>query len=195
MLLVLISAYGSPLFSKQDLQEYQLSNRTDSLVSLLAKDITANERVLVLEAIKNEDSEHRILRLKTQLESINDNEGEELRLNLVLGRESKWIENIKESYAFFSRALFLAEKLNDQKSIAIASLEIGNNIRLGNISNRPFESYFQRAIELFEILEDPLSQSYLQYAKVLLEADDKKKVAYSEKAIELLEQSISKSDT
>lgn len=96
---------------------------------------------------------------------------------------------------FFSRALFLAEKLKDQKSIAIASLEIGNNIRLGNISNRPFESYFQRAIELFEILEDPLSQSYLQYAKVLLEADDNKKVAYSEKAIELLEPSISKSDT
>lgn len=106
MLLVLISAYGSPLFSKQDLQEYQLSKRTDSLVSLLAKDISANERVLVLEAIKNEDSEQRIRRLKTQLESINDNEREELRLNLVLGRESKWIENIKESYAFFfTRAL------------------------------------------------------------------------------------------
>ncbi|WP_323755788.1 ATP-binding protein [Roseivirga sp.] len=157
--------------------------------------MTAQEVVKVLENIKNEKSANKINALKDQLDRAKGDDRLEMGLNERLGRESKWVDNVKDSYQYYTRTLYLAEKLGEEKIIAIACFEIANNIRLGNVLGRPYKFYFQRAIGLFETVSDPLSKSYLLYAKVMLEHDHKMKLGYAEEAIALLKSDLNKSDT
>jgi signal transduction histidine kinase/DNA-binding NarL/FixJ family response regulator len=174
---------------------YQLSEKTEYIVKLLSKDLKLEERVKILEYLENEQSASKIRKLKEQLDKVKGDESLEMNLNERLGRESKWADNVKDSYQYYTRALYLAEKLQDNKTVAIACFEIANNIRLGNVTQLPFESYLQRAIGILETLDDPLSKSYLLYAKLLLENDENIKLEYAEKAIDLLKLNLDRSDT
>ncbi|ARV06652.1 hypothetical protein BTO04_08060 [Polaribacter sp. SA4-10] len=174
---------------------YQLSKKTASLVRLLPQVSTASERVLILENLKNEKSANSIQELKVQLTKVAGDERLEMKLNERLGRASKWVKNINDAYQYYTRTLYLAEKLQENRTIAIACFEIANSIRLGNIIDRPYDSYFLRAIEIFETLKDPLSKSYLLYAKLLLEKEDNIRLTYAKKAVELLKRNLSRSDT
>jgi len=174
---------------------YQLSKKTVSLISFMSEVSTASERVLILGNLKNEKSANRIQELKDQLTKVAGDERLEMKLNERLGRESKWVENLNDAYQYYTRTLYLAEKLQENRIIAIACFEIANSIRLGNVIDRPYDSYFLRAIEIFETLKDPLSKSYLLYAKLLLEKERNIRLEYAKKAIELLRQNLNRSDT
>lgn len=185
----------SKIIESKQSHSYQLSEKTASLVRLLSQVLTASERVLVLENLKNEKSANRIQELKDQLSKVAGDERLEMKLNERLGRASKWVENLSDANQYYTRTLYLAEKLQDNKTIAIACFEIANSIRLGNVIDRPYDSYFLRAIEIFETLKDPLSKSYLLYAKILLEKEDKIRLEYAKKAIQILRQNLNRSDT
>ena len=180
---------------KDQSYKYQLSKRTESLVRLLSKNLAATERVEILKSLKNEKIANKILELKNQLAKAKGDERLEMKLNERLGRESKWAENIGDAYQYYTKALYLAEKLEDNRTIAITCFEIANSIRLGVIIDRPYESYFLRAIEIFETFNDPLSKSHLLYTKLLLEKDSKIRLEYAEKAIEILKEGLNKTDT
>ncbi|MFT7150198.1 MAG: signal transduction histidine kinase/DNA-binding NarL/FixJ family response regulator [Nonlabens sp.] len=190
-----LSLFIYPMTSNGQSQTYQLTNRTDSIVRLFSMDLAVPELVKVLETLENQESVERIQDLKNQLDQVKGDERLEMKLNERLGRASKWADNIKDAYQYYTRALYLAEKLQENRTIAIACLEIANNIRLGNLIDRPYESYFERAIGIFETLNDPLSKSYLLYAKLLLQQDEKLKLEYAEKAIALLKSDLNRSDT
>lgn len=174
---------------------YRLTQQSDSLVKLFSKFLPVPERVILLESLKNRQVTNRIKKLQDQLARTRNNERLELELNLDLGRESKWLENIQDSYKYFTRSLYLAEKLQDENAIAVACLEIGNNIRLGNLIQRPYEDYFVRAVSILETFTDPLSTSYALYAKLLLENDEDKRLSYAEEAVKLLKVDLNLSDT
>jgi signal transduction histidine kinase/DNA-binding response OmpR family regulator len=183
------------IINNKQSHSYQLSIKTASLVSLMSQVSTASERVLILENLKNEKSAKRIQELKDQLTKVVGDERLEMKLNERLGRESKWVENLNDAYQFYTRTLYLAEKLQENRIIAIACFEIANSIRLGNVIDRPYDSHFLRAIEIFETLKDPLSKSYLLYAKLLREKEENIKLEYAKKAIELLSLNLNRSDT
>ncbi|MFT7196653.1 MAG: signal transduction histidine kinase/DNA-binding response OmpR family regulator [Marinoscillum sp.] len=185
----------NPYIASGQPHTYQLSAETDSVVHLLFKDLTAIESVKILDNLKNEKATNNIRMLEDQLIKAKGDERLEMALSERLGRESKWVGNISKSYQYNTRTLYLAEKLKDNKTIANACFEIANNIRLGYVIDRPYEPYFNRAIEIFETLNDPLSQSHLLYAKLLLEEDNKIRLAYAEKAIEILKAKLNRSDT
>lgn len=184
-----------PISQISQSHSYQLSTRTDSIIELLSRDLKVPGPGKVLESLKNEKSVGRINDLKIQLERIQGDEMLEMKLNEQLGRESKWADNKREAYLYYTRTLFLAEKLHENKIIAIASFEIANIIRLGSLADRPYETYIQRAIVIFETLNDPLSKSYLLYAKLLLEQDISIRLEYAEEAIELLKSDLDRSDS
>jgi signal transduction histidine kinase/DNA-binding response OmpR family regulator len=183
------------IINNKQSQSYQLSIKTTSLVSLMSQVSTTSERVLILKNLKNEKSAKRIQSLKDQLTKVLGDERLEMKLNERLGRESKWVENLNDAYQFYTRTLYLAEKLQENRIIAIACFEIANSIRLGNVIDRPYDSYFLRAIEIFETLKDPLSKSYLLYAKLLREKEENIKLEYAKKAIDLLSLNLNRSDT
>jgi signal transduction histidine kinase/DNA-binding NarL/FixJ family response regulator len=195
VLLIHLILLINPMTSNGQSHTYQLSEKTDSIIQLLSKGIPSHEVVKIFEGLKNEKSENKIRKLKAELDNVKGNERLEMILNERLGRESKWVDNIEDAYQYYTRTLYLAEKLHDNKSIAIACFEIANNIRLGNVLNRPYESYFLRAIAILETINDPLSKSYLLYAKLLLEEDEIIKLKYAKKAIELLKSNLNRSDT
>lgn len=194
-MLIHLSLFIYPMTSKGQSQTYQLTQRTDSIVRLLSMDLTVLERVKVLETLENQESAERIQGLKNQLDLVKGDERLEMELNQQLGTASKWSDHIKDAYQYYTRALYLAEKLQEKMTIAIMCLEIANNIRLGNLIDRPYKPYFERAIWLFETFDDPLSKSYLLYAKLLLEQDEKIKLEYAEEAIALLKSDLNRSDT
>jgi tetratricopeptide (TPR) repeat protein len=195
VIFILFCLIFSPFVGESQNRSYQLSKKTDSLVQLLSKDLTVLERVEIMDNLKNEKAANKIKQLEYQLTKVEGDEKLEMKLNERLGRESKWVENISKAYQYNTRTLFLAEKLQDDKTIANACFEIANNIRLGNVIDRPYVPYFQRAIKIFETLDDPLSQSHLLYAKLLLEENTKIRLSYAEKAIELLRLDLNRSDT
>lgn len=184
-----------PTIVKGQYDSYKLSNETDSVVKLLATDITGAQFAEVTESLKEQKWNELYLRVKKRLESIEGDERLELKLNLQLGSMSKWNYGSGSDFEYFTRALFLAEKLNDEKSIGIASFEIGNIIRLGTINERPYEDYFKKTIEVFESLDDTLGKSYMLYAKMLLETDPAIKLKHSEEAIVLLKTELKPTDT
>ncbi|GAB5522946.1 MAG: hypothetical protein Roseis2KO_08180 [Roseivirga sp.] len=161
----------------------------------MAAGLSLQERIAVLGKLENKITVVRIGGLKEQLAKAQGDELLELKLNLRLGRESKWTGNVYEAYQYFTRALFLAEKLQDNKTIAMASMELANNIRLGSVAERPYKFYFERAVELFEKIEDPLSKSYMLYAKQHLEEDRNIRESYVNQAIELLNANLDRSDS
>lgn len=190
-----LSLLINPVTAQSQTPTYQLSQKSDSLVRILSQDLTVIERTSFLENFKNEESTARIVSLKTQLAQVSGDETLEMKLNERIGRESKWAQNTQDSYQYFTRALYLAEKLQDNKAVAIACLEIGNIIRLGNVIDREYEPYFQRAIGIFESINDPLSKSYMLYAKLLLEEDSKIILRHAEEAITLLKSNLDRSDS
>jgi signal transduction histidine kinase/DNA-binding response OmpR family regulator len=195
-LLIDTSRVNTPSVSaKIQSHKYQLSKKTDSLVRLLSKDLAATEIARILEILKNKKSTYKIRELKDRLTKVKGNERLEMKLNQRLGRESKWADNVNAAYQYYTRALYLAEKLQDNKTIAIACFEIANNIRLGNVLKRSYTSYFLRAIKIFETFNDPLSKSHILYAKLLLVSDNKIRLNYAEKAIEILRKDLNRSDT
>tara|TARA_R110001599_G_scaffold115425_1_gene282162 strand:+ start:2970 stop:5543 length:2574 start_codon:yes stop_codon:yes gene_type:complete len=185
----------NPMTSNGQVHTYQLSAKSDSIVRLLSEDMAAQELVKVLDDLKNEKSEGKIIALKAQLDKVSGDERLEMKLNERLGWESKRAENVKDSYKYYTRTLYLAEKLKENRTIAIACFEIANNIRFGNLIDRPYEYYFERAIEIFETINDPLSKSYMLYSKFLLEHDAEIKLEYARTAIELLRADLNRSDT
>lgn len=164
---------------------YQLSPKADSLVQFLIQESSNQDQARAMEIIESHKLLEKISLLKKQLERVRGDERLEMGLNLQLGLESKWVENSIDSYQYYTRALYLAEKLDDQKIIAIASFEIGDNIRFGYLG-REFESYFRRATSIFENLSDPLSRAYLIYAKLLLDPNNQQNKKYVEEAIAFL---------
>jgi signal transduction histidine kinase/DNA-binding NarL/FixJ family response regulator len=181
--------------SKGQSYSYQLSPRADSIVQLLWRGIGVEDANVVLDKLKNQRSIKKIAALKARLESVGADERLEMELNERLGRESKWVDSSGDSYKYYTRALYLAEKLKDERTIAIACFEIGNIIRLGTLRNRPFEPYFKRAIEIFETLDDPLGKSYQLYATLILEDDANARIGYVQEAIEILKANLDRSDT
>ncbi len=193
---VLCSAlFMMPVMVKGQAQVYQLSGETDSIVDLLSRDDPAQQINKVIDNLKNKEWAAALEKTKTQLKKAQGNEEQEIALNLRLGRMSKWGYGNSDGYEYFSRALFLAEKLGDPWSIAVASYELGNIIRLGSVRDRPFEDYFNRAIPIFESLESPLGKSYMLYAKMLLEDDRAIRLKYAEEAVALLKANLDRSDT
>jgi signal transduction histidine kinase/DNA-binding NarL/FixJ family response regulator len=195
MMLIYLSLIILPFTSNSQSHTYQLSKKTDSLVQLLSSDLLVTERIKLLENLKNNKSTERIRKLKQQLDQIKGNERLEMELNERLGRELNRGESGNNSYPYYARVLYLAEKFQEKKTIAIASFEIANVIRLGTLRDRPYKPYFERAIEIFETLDDPLTQSYLLYAKLLLVEDDKIRLEYAQKAIDQLKSNLNRSDT
>ncbi|OEK04026.1 hybrid sensor histidine kinase/response regulator [Roseivirga misakiensis] len=181
--------------SKGQVYNYQLSEAANAVLRLLATDVTGVQLVETMEKLKNQKWSQLYLKTKNRLDGVSEDDKLELALNMQLGRISSKSYGLGNSYQYFTRALFLAEKLEDQKSIAIASYEIGNIIRLGTINDRPFEDYFQKAIDIFDALDDPLGKSYMLYAKMILEKDSAIKLRYAEEAITLLERNLESTDT
>jgi signal transduction histidine kinase/DNA-binding response OmpR family regulator len=184
-----------PMISIGQSRTYQLSQKTDSIVQLLSQDLPVQELVIILKSLENEKSEAKIGKFQAQLDKVEGDERLEMELNERLGRESKWAGKVAEAYQYYTRTLYLAEKLKDNKTIAIACFEIANNIRLGNLNDRPYEPYFKRAIPIFETFNDPLSKSHLLYSKIILEPDNQISLEYANKAIELLKSDLVRSDT
>ena len=174
---------------------YQLSAESDSIITLLTSDLPIQEINKVIDNLRNEEGLVLAEKTKSELAQVKNDERKELALNMRLGRYVKWSYAFGDGYQYFSRALFLAEKLGDSRSVAIASYELGNLIRLGTVRDRPFESYFKQAIEIFEELDDPLGKSYMMYAKILLDSDPAMKLQYAETAINLLKRDLSPTDT
>ena len=174
---------------------YQLSAESDSIITLLTSDLPIQEINKVIDNLRNEEGLVLAEKTKSELVQVKNDERKELALNMRLGRYVKWSYAFGDGYQYFSRALFLAEKLGDSRSVAIASYELGNLIRLGTVRDRPFESYFKQAIEIFEELDDPLGKSYMMYAKILLDSDPAMKLQYAETAINLLKRDLSPTDT
>ena len=195
LLSVLLLGFVLPSVSKAQIRNYELSQRTDSIVRLIASDLEAEALNKVVDDIRNLEADARVRKLQEKLEKAKGNDRLELELNERLGRESKWGESVNDAYFNYTQMLYLAEKLEDERSIAIACYELGNLIRLGTIRNRQFRPYFNRAIEIFEKLDDPLSKSYMLYAKLILEEDGKVRLAYAERAIELLKANLNRSDS
>lgn len=188
-----LSLFIISLGAKGQSNVYRLSPKIDSLVNLLTQELPGSEKNKVLEALEALRPMKKITSLKGQLDQAKGNERLEMELNEKLGRESGWLG--MSSYQYFTRALFLAEKLQDNRTIAVASLEIGNNIRLGTIADRDFKPYFQRAIDIFEALDDPLSQSYMLYARLLLASDSEQMRVYADEGVALLKENLDTSDT
>jgi signal transduction histidine kinase/DNA-binding NarL/FixJ family response regulator len=195
VLFIYLSLIIIPFTSNSQSHTYQLSNKTDSLIQFLSRDLAVPDRMMFLENLKNEKSEDKIRKLQDQLEKVEGNERLEMEFNERLGRESKWAGKVTEAYQYYTRTLYLAEKLQDNKTIAIACFEVANNIRLGNLIDRPYEPYFRRAILIFETYNDPLSQSNLLYSEIILEQDNQIRLEYANKAIELLKADLNRSDT
>lgn len=191
LLVILIS----PTRLLSQTHHYQLSVETDSIITLLTRDVAAQEINKVIDNLGNAEGLIEVEKTLSQLAQANGDERKELALNMRLGRYMKWSYTFGDGYQYFSRALFLAEKLEDQRSIAIASYELGNIIRLGTVRDRPYESYFQQVIDIFETLDDPLGKSYMAYAKILLDSDPAIKLQYAETAIALLKTGLSETDT
>ncbi len=195
MILIHLSILIHPFTSNGQSYSYRLSPQTDSLVQLLSKGWNVPDQVKVLEIIENHKPVKKIIALQNQLDQVTENERLEMELNERLGRAYKWADDIMGSYQYYTRTLYLAEKLKDDRTIAFACMEIGNNIRLGNLIEREYASYFNRAIAIFETFNDPLSQAYMFYAKLLLEPDNEQVLGYADQAIDMIRSNYDASDT
>lgn len=192
---IYLSCLINPIQVSGQSSGYQLSAQVDSLVQLLSNEGSPQDKVRVLESIDSLKSIDKVVSLKRQLEQAKGNESLKMQLYVRLGMESRWIDNGEDSYQYYTRALLSGEKLNDNKVVATASFEIGNYIRLGNLATREYKSYFQRAREIFETFDDPLSRSYHLYLKVLLSSDVELQKGYADEAIALLKKDLDPSDT
>ncbi|MFT4737038.1 MAG: signal transduction histidine kinase/DNA-binding response OmpR family regulator [Paraglaciecola sp.] len=185
----------NPLITYSQSHTYLLSNETDSLIGLLSTNLTADNRIKLLSGLNNEQTDIKIKSLKDQLTLVEVDSKFALTLNERLGRTYKWVDKGSVAYQYFTKMLYLAEKYEDKKSIASGCFELANNIRIGNVPERPFEPYLHRAIDLYSKLNDPVSQSNMMYAKLILTTDENKRLSYAYEAIELLEAAYDKSDT
>ena len=115
VLFIHLGLFISPLTSISQSRTYQLSNKTDSLIQFLSKDLVVPDRVLFLENLKNEKSEIKIGKLQSQLDIVGGDERLEMELNERLGRESKWAGKVTEAYQFYTRTLYWQRNLRTIK--------------------------------------------------------------------------------
>ena len=172
-----------------------LSPKSDSVIQFFAG-IPKTSEVLdfVENYLENKELLNEINELEVDLEAAKGNDQLEMELNLILGYKCKWVSLRLETFEHFNRALFLAEKLEDQKNIATSSFEIGNHMRMGSINNEPYQPYYQRAIKIFDKLDYPIGKSHMLYAQAIMEADVGKQRILISDAISVLEKDIDESN-
>jgi cell shape-determining protein MreC len=100
VLFIYLSLIIIPFTSNSQSHTYQLSNKTDSLIQFLSRDLAVPDRMMFLENLKNEKSEDKIRKLQDQLEKVEGNERLEMEFNERLGRESKWAGKVTEAYQY-----------------------------------------------------------------------------------------------
>lgn len=183
-----------PQTSNGQVHSYQLSKKTDVVIRKLFGYEASTVTSAILDSLSNINYTERLKSLERALADVSNNDSLELDLNEKLGRESKGLDRNNDAYKYFSRMLYLAEKLNDQRAIARACYEIGNNVRLGTISKSPYDEYFKRSMDIFDLLGDPVSKSYSKYMQLLLVQDDQERLSLAKEAIALLADYQNRSD-
>ena len=171
-----------------------LSTKSDSLVNFLSQGPSSQIVAQSLnDYLENPDLLRELNELEQALAASKGNDSLEMMLNLQLGRLTKW-NGRGQPYKHFTRALFLAEKLNYPKIVAEASLEVGNTIRLGSVGNRPWQSYYESAIEMLDPYDDPLLKSHQLYAKLILATNNSDRLKFADEAISLLKSNLDRND-
>jgi signal transduction histidine kinase/DNA-binding response OmpR family regulator len=194
LIAVLFCLFFFPLIGKSQYQVYQLSSKSESIIYRLSLEVGSTIKAQILDSLENNAFVERFDSLKNVLSSIVNDDRLELQVMSELARESKLLDRGNDTYKYSVRMLYLAEKLADSTFIAYACYEIGNNIRLGVVSKRPYEAYFKRASVILETLPDPLSQSTLKYIRILLTDDRSVGLRLAKEAIDLLQNNLDESD-
>lgn len=195
--LIIVIQFGLllfPLIGMSQNQVYQLSSKSESIIYRLSLEIGSTIKAQILDSLENNAFVERFDSLENVLSSILNDDILELHVTAKLAREAKLLDRGNDAYKYSVRMLYLAEKLLDSTFIAYACYEIGNNIRLGVVTERPYESYFKRASLILETLPDPLSQSTLKYIRILLTDDQSAGLRLANEAIDLLQNNLDESD-
>ncbi|MFY0605443.1 MAG: response regulator [Cyclobacteriaceae bacterium] len=157
-------------------------------------EIDSSVKSKILDSLENTSYSDKFRALKVELEKVEEDDQLELRLNEQLGLEAKLLDRGVESYKYFTRMLYLGEKLGDSTAIANACFNIGNRIRLGNVEDKPYQPYFQRAINIYQSSSSPIEQGCSLYLQLLLADSTATKFQLALDAIELLERNLDSTD-
>ncbi len=170
-----------------------LSLKSDSLVRYLSSTPSTQDINAWLPGyLANQKLEGLIAHERGKL-SNNDDQTDFPRL-MRLGNLTLWADRNKESFQFFTKALYIAQKYGDQHALAEANFMVAHLIRFG-VSDLSLTDHLQVVIDIYQRSDDPQHQAKAYLAKAYMTDNPEDRLQLADRGLALLNENRAQEDS
>lgn len=170
-----------------------LSPKADSLVRYLATNPSTQDVLAWLPDYLTNKVLDQLIREKQQKLTGNDEHDDYHRL-MQLGNLTLWTDRGNESFQYFTKALYIAKKYQDQEALAEASFMVSHLIRFG-VSDLSLQEHLQTVIDIYQRSQNPSNRAKAFLANAYMTEDPKERIRFTDLGLALLDETRAKSDS
>ncbi|MDW3191171.1 MAG: response regulator [Cytophagales bacterium] len=170
-----------------------LSQKSDSLIRYIASNPSSQDVMAWLSGYLFNPEFDLMIRKKKEELSGND-EQSDYRICMRLGVLNLWSERGNESFKYFTKALYIAEKFENSEDLAEASFMVAHLIRFG-VSDLSLNDHLQTVINIYQESLNPRHQAKAFLAQAYMEEDPEARVKLADQGLALINVEKAKTDS
>ncbi len=170
-----------------------LSKKSDSLVRYLSTTPSVQDVSTWLPGYLNNSELELLIERERRKLSPNDDQSN-FPFLMRLGNLTLWADRNKESFQFFTKALYIAKKYGDQYALAEANLMVAHLIRFG-VSDLSLADHLQTVINIYRSSDNPQHQAKIFLASAYMTEDPDERVRLANAGLAFLDENRAQSDS